>query len=140
MSNPEAPDLTFDGMAVGDVFADSTIVVTADSIADFQRVIIMNDHGVASQNAGYAPPTMAAMWTVPRVMFREWNVPVGGIHARQRWQCARPIRAGSTLRVRITLKDKYVRKERPWVVLESRLTDLYGADVAHGEMTVVWPS
>jgi hypothetical protein len=139
MSNPEAPDLTFDGMAVGDVLVDSTVTVTAESIAQFRRSIATDTATLDGLEEGYAPPTMAAMWTVPRVMFREWNVPVGGIHARQRWQCTRPIRAGSALRVRISLKEKYVRKDRPWVVFESRLSDLDGVDVACGEMTVVWP-
>lgn len=140
MSNPEAPDLTYDGMSVGDVLVDATVVVTADSIADFRRAIATGDTGNEEPDSSCAPPTMAAMWTVPRVMFREWNVPVGGIHARQLWHSASPIRAGSTLRVRISLKEKYLRKERPWVVFESHLTGQDGADVARGEMTIVWPA
>ena len=139
MSNPEALDLTFDGMVVGDVLVDSTITVTAELIAEFRRSITTDTASSGAVDDGIAPPTMAAMWTVPRVMFREWNVPVGGIHARQRWQCGRPIRAGSVLHVHISLKEKYVRKERPWVIFESRLSDSEGAEVACGEMTVVWP-
>ena len=45
MSNPEAPDLTFDGMQVGDVFADSMIVVGAETM-------LMNR---VSRNVVYAP-------------------------------------------------------------------------------------
>ncbi len=139
MSNPDAPDLTYDGMSVGDVFVDSTVTVTAESITGFRRATSVDSGRGGEAGEGTAPPTMAAMWTVPRVMFREWNVPAGGIHARQSWRWARPVAAGSTLRVRIGLKEKYVRKDKPWVVFESTLSDLDGAEVARGEMTVVWP-
>ena len=139
MSNPEAPDLTYDGMTVGDVFVDTSVTVKAESIAEFRRAIQAGAGPAVIGEGTCAPPTMAAIWTVPRVMFREWNVPVGGIHARQRWQCAKSIHAGSELRIRISLKEKFVRKERPWVVFESRLTDASGEEVASGEMTIVWP-
>ena len=140
MSNPEAPDLTYDGMTVGDVLVDSTVTVTAESIAEFRRATSPDSGSDGGSGEDHAPPTMAAMWTVPRVMFGEWNVPVGGIHAGQRWRCARRIPAGSTLRVRIRLKEKYIRRDRPWVVFESRLSDLEGGEVASGEMTIVWPA
>ena len=72
-------------------------------------------------------------------MFHEWNIPVGGIHARQRWRFVKSIQAGTKLRVQICLKEKFLRKERHWVVFESRLTDENRVEVANGEMTVVWP-
>ena len=139
MSNPEAPVLTYDGMTVGDVFVDTSVTVTAEAIAEFRRTIQVGAEPLGIGDDRFAPPTMATMWTVPRVMFHEWNVPVGGIHARQSWRFVKFIQAGTKLRVRICLKEKFIRKERPWVVFESRLTDRNRDEVASGEMTVVWP-
>jgi hypothetical protein len=137
MSNPEAPDLTFEAMTIGDVYADTMVEVT-DAVIDRYREAIATGLRKNAEST-FAPPTMAAMWTVPRVMFRDWNVPVGGLHAGQRWESVRPVKAGDRLRVRVSVKEKTVRKGRPWVVFESRLTDPEGSLVARGEMTIVWP-
>ena len=139
MSNPEAPDLTYDDMTVGDVYVDTSVTVTAEVIAEFRRTIQVGVQSLGAGDDHFAPPTMATMWTVPRVMFHEWNIPVGGIHARQRWRFVKSIQAGTKLRVQICLKEKFLRKERHWVVFESRLTDENRVEVANGEMTVVWP-
>ena len=139
MSNSAPPDLTYDSMTVGDVFVDTSVTVTAEAIAEFRRTIQIDAEFLGVSVDRFAPPTMAAMWTVPRVMFHEWNVPVGGIHARQSWRFVKLIQAGMELRVRICLKEKFIRKERPWVVFQSRLTDGNREEVASGVMTVVWP-
>ena len=139
-STLEAPNLTYDGMTVGDVFVDTSITVTAEAIAEFRRTIRVGAGSLGVGGDRFAPPTMAAMWTVPRVMFNEWNVPVGGIHARQSWRFMKFIQAGTELRVLICLKEKFIRKERPWVVFQSRLTDGNREEVASGEMTLVWPT
>ena len=49
---------------------------------------------------------MAAGWTVPRVAFTGWQVPAGGIHARQTWECFSRLGRGM-VRLKTTAKRKF---------------------------------
>jgi 3-hydroxybutyryl-CoA dehydratase len=124
------PDLTYDRIVVGEVYADREIHVSPEAISAY----------AASVGAKEAPAfLMAASWTVPRVSFSRWRVPPGGIHARQTWESFRRILPGTRARLRTTAKEKFEAKSRPYVVFESVIENEAGEPLARGEMTVLWP-
>lgn len=124
------PELTYDRIVVGEVYAEREIDVSPEATAAY----------AAAVGAKAAPAfLMAASWTVPRVSFSKWRVPPGGIHARQTWHGSRPIVLGSKVRLRTTAKEKFHSKSRPYVVFESVIEDGAGALLARGEMTILWP-
>jgi hypothetical protein len=123
------PELTYDRIAPGDIYAEREIDVSPEAVAAY----------AAAVGAKEAPAfLMAASWTVPRVSFSKWRVPPGGIHARQTWQNFRPIRRGK-VRLRTTAREKFQSKSRPYVVFESVIEDGAGVLLAKGEMTILWP-
>ena len=129
--NELRPLLTFDRITVGETYGDREIDVSAEMVAAYASAV----------GAQSAPAyLMAASWTVPRVSFSQWTVPPGGIHARQTWQGYQRISAGATLRLRITAKEKYHAKSRPYVVFESVIESADGVRLASGEMTLLWPA
>lgn len=123
------PELTFDRIVVGETYAEREIDVTQEMVAAY----------AAAVGARAAPAClMAASWSVPRVSFLGWQVPGGGIHARQTWQSFRAVLPGSRVRLRTTACEKFHSKSRPYVVFETVLDDPAGV-LARGEMTVLWP-
>jgi len=124
------PELTFDCIVVGETYAERDIDVTDEMVAAY-----------ASAVGAKAPPAylMAASWSVPRVSFLKWQVPAGGIHARQTWQSFRTIPSGGRVRLRTTAREKFHSKSRPYVVFESVIEDHAGGVLARGEMTILWP-
>jgi acyl dehydratase len=54
---------------------------------------------------------------------RDWYLPnlYGNLHARQEWQGFAPLRAGDKLRSRIVVVDRYVKRDRDYVVIECPL-------------------
>ena len=124
------PELTYDRIVVGEVYADREIEISPATVASY----------AASVGAKESPAfLMAASWTVPRVSFSKWRVPPGGIHARQTWHSLRRIVPTTKVRLRTIAKEKFEAKSRPYVVFESVLEDEAGALLAKGEMTVLWP-
>lgn len=109
-------ELTFDRIVEGEVYAERDIEV----VPSMQGFL------------------MAAGWAVPRVAFTGWQVPAGGIHARQTWECFSRLDRGM-VRLKTTAKRKYRSKERPYVVFESTLSDGAGKLLGRGEMTILWP-
>lgn len=109
-------ELTFERIIEGEVYADRDILVVPAM------------HGFLQ----------AASWTVPRVAFTDWQVPPGGIHARQTWECVSELDI-ETAHLKIIAIKKYFAKERPYVVFESTLTDEAGMLLGRGEMTILWP-
>ena len=124
------PELTYDRIAVGEIYAEREIDVSPDAAAAYASAV----------GAEEVPAFLtAASWTVPRVSFSKWRVPPGGIHARQTWQSSRPIVPGSRVRLRTTAKEKFESRSRPYVVFESVIEDGAGLLLASGEMTILWP-
>jgi acyl dehydratase len=64
--------------------------------------------------------------------------PPGGIHAKQAIRFHRPILVGETLGLHARVVDKYVRKERPYVVSEFEAWGNDGSLVASGRITSIW--
>ena len=127
----QAPELTFELAVPGDVCADREIEVTAAMLSAYARAV-----GAPAGTAAFLAP---ASWAIPRVSFTRYSVPHGGIHARQSWRNLRPVRAGETLRLRTTVRDKYVAKGKPYLVFASVIEDGAGQPVGRGEMAIVWP-
>jgi len=126
----DLPELTYDRIRVGEVYAERDVDIRPPAVAAYAAAV-----GAKSCPAFL----MAASWTVPRVSFTKWRVPGGGLHARQTWQGFHPMPVEGRIRLRTTAREKYHAKARPYVIFESVIEDLSGVVLARGEMTVLWP-
>lgn len=139
----DLPELTFDVLTQGHIYARRRYDITADLIDAYSmaigapRRIVARPHSEAG--AQLAPPTLPAMWTPPRICCDRWRIPVGGIHTRQEWQSLAPVFAGTVLDLELELVRKWIERERRFVLFESRFRDASSALVACGRMTVLWP-
>lgn len=139
----DLPELTFDVMVQGQIYARRHYDITAELIDAYSTAIgaprrmVARSGGCAT--AQLAPPTLPAMWTPPRICCDRWRIPVGGIHTRQEWQSFAPVVADAILELELELVRKWVERERRFVLFESRFRDTSGALVARGRMTVLWP-
>jgi len=57
-----------------------------------------------------------------------WYLPnlIGNLHAKQEWELFHPMRIGDTVRTRSTVVERYVRRNREYVVNEVLITDTGG--------------
>ena len=94
-----------------------------------------------AQQMGYedtvAPPTIAALYVL-KTYRTDSNPPPGGVHLRQRFKFYRPIHAGDILDVQARVVDKYVKKGRKFLVIESLARNQDGEDVVWSESISFW--
>ena len=80
-----------------------------------------------------APPTIFDNDTLR--MLDERYERFGSIHAKQAWEFVRPARIGDRVRLTVRLVDKYVRRHRPYIVMELTAVGEDGAEICRGRHT-----
>jgi 3-hydroxybutyryl-CoA dehydratase len=83
-----------------------------------------------------APPTMAAVYTIRA--FRQVPAPPGGIHAKQQFHFYQPALAGDWLTTLVEIIDKYIKREKKYVVMTGRTVNQNGDLIVTAKMTRIW--
>lgn len=83
-----------------------------------------------------APSMLAAVYLIDLLKSRQ--NPPGGIHAKQSFRFHRRLRVGETLKLQGTVKEKYIRKDRRYVVSDFEAHDENGGLVSSGTITSIW--
>jgi 3-hydroxybutyryl-CoA dehydratase len=135
-----------DEMEVGHTFSPLVFPVDEELIAKYVGTVGDRDplHRDPSwaRRAGYqgivAPPTIAALYVL-KAYRTDCSPPRGGVHLRQSFKFHRPIMAGDVLSVQARVADKYVKKGKQFLVIESTAQNERGEPVVWSESTSFWP-
>ncbi len=91
--------------------------------------------GTDDRHAWYAGPSPFGGPVAPALLFHSevyrtlaWYLPnlIGNLHARQEWDLFHPMLVGDRVRTRSTVVDRYLKRNREYVVNEVLITDLAG--------------
>jgi 3-hydroxybutyryl-CoA dehydratase len=132
----------YDDLEVGQCFPDSPAlyVVTADAVAELRAIAtetLVDAIGPVAEAADdIAPPMLAAVYM--RGAQAGLRGPPGGIHAKQHFSFRHPVRVGDRLGTTLTIKEKYERKGRRYVVGETTTRNDSGDVVTVGAITFIW--
>jgi acyl dehydratase len=140
--------LSYDEIDVGREFDPPPYTLTAEAVEKYIQAVeddnpIYRDEK-AAREAGLpgivAPPTTAAIYTrTSPILQKEGKMPPGSIHARQEYQFLAPVQPGDTLTTKARVAEKFIRKERKWMVIESTTYNQRGEPVVFSRMTGIWP-
>jgi hypothetical protein len=127
----------YDDVALGDVFPELPLsfVVTPDVVRGFLAAT-GNDDGKYSAEMARAPSMIASVYLIDLLIAR--RSPPGGIHAKQAIRFHRALEIGETLSIQGTVVEKYIRKERPYVVADFVARGADGSLVSSGRITSIW--
>jgi hypothetical protein len=127
----------YDEVCVGDVFPDHPLrfEVTAETVGRFLSAT-GNQDPTYGPGRDRAPSMIASVYLIE--VLRARHSPPGGIHAKQSVRFHRPVSVGQTLTIQARVVDKFLRKDRPYVVsdFEARAED--GGLVSTGRITSIW--
>jgi acyl dehydratase len=98
------------------------------------RELTLDREAVERYRAGTASDVAYVDWAPALTLHSEcyrdlsWYLPnlIGNLHARQEWELFYPLRVGATVRSRITVVERYRKRNRDYVVAEVLLTDADG--------------
>ena len=124
-------------VSVGDVYPPQPLTFDVSTkVVDGFLSATGNDGHLYEGRPRRAPSMIASVYLIDLLMAR--RSPPGGIHAKQAIRFHRPIEVGETLAIQGTVVEKYIRKERPYVVstFEARGPD--GTLVSSGRITSIW--
>lgn len=127
----------FDEVQIGDRFPQHPMRfdVTAERVRVFLDATGNTDPAYAP-GTGRAPSMMAAVYLVD--LLKKRNSPPGGIHSKQSIRFERALQVGESLMLSAEVVEKYVRRERPYVVSAFTAADAEGATVASGRIVSIW--
>lgn len=127
----------YDEVRVGDVFPAEPLrfEVSETVVARFLAATAYESLG-GDRQPRRAPSMIASVYLIDLLLAR--RSPPGGIHAKQNIRFHRAIAVGETLSLQAKVVEKYVRKERPYVVSSFEARDRDGSLVSSGRIASIW--
>jgi hypothetical protein len=133
------PYLRYDEVEIGAVYPPEPLVFEiSDTMVDEFLAATGSESDLydAREGARRAPSMIASVYLINLLNAR--RSPPGGIHAKQAIRFHRPVAVGDVLALQARVVDKYVRKERPYIVSEFEARGSDGALAASGRITSIW--
>ena len=87
-----------------------------------------------------APPAVFPVLFLKALRRAMGGIPNGGVLAKQEFEFGVPLAVGSEVEIDTWVSDKYVRRERPYVVVEFEIRDGSGAVALTGRKFIMWPT
>ena len=143
-------ELTFDELEIGMEFPPTTYELTEKTVAKYIEVIedrnpLYMDEGEA-RKSGFegviAPATNLCLYTKPSNILSglspKKRPPSGSVHAAQKYEFINVIKPGDVITSISKVVDKYLKKGRKYVRIETGCYNERGEKVAAGETTGIW--
>jgi 3-hydroxybutyryl-CoA dehydratase len=132
--------LRYDEVKVGDEFPNEPVIfVVSEAVVDSFLEATDDKNtlfGKSGDDKRRAPSMLASVYLIDLLTAR--RNPPGGIHAKQSIQFHQGLTVGDTLSIKGRIAEKYIRKERPYVVSDFEAHNDIGDLVASGRITSIW--
>jgi hypothetical protein len=131
---PELTELTFDEIEVDKPFGTFKETVTEELATRLAGPI-----GETTATS-VAPPAVFPVLFLKALRHAMGGLPNGGVLAKQEFEFGAPLAVGSEVEIDVWVSDKYVRRERPYIVVEFEIRDGSGAVALTGRKFIMWPN
>jgi len=126
----------YDTIQIGEVLGEQDVRITEAMIRTCAEAI-ESSHPWYFDDSPYggriAPPTIFDNDTL-RILDEQYER-FGSIHARQAWEFKRPVRLGRRVHLTVRVVDKYMRRDRPYLVMELLAVDEDGLELCRSTHT-----
>lgn len=137
MSPEEAPALsntTYDELEVGNVLGTVSEPVSPEMAGSLVGAI------GAPGEAAVAPPAVFPVLFLKALRRTLGGIPNGGVLAKYELRFGEPLKTGGEVTIEVRVADKYVRRERPYVVIQFAIDGADGERALTGLKTIMWPT
>ena len=127
---------TYETIEIGEILGRKEVLITDEMIQTCA-------HAIESTRSWYfddspfgeriAPPTIFDNDTLN--MLDENYQRFGSIHAKQAWAFKNPVRIGKKVTLTVTVTDKYIKRDRPYMIMELVAIDEDGVELCRGVHT-----
>lgn len=135
---PNLDGIDYENLVVGENMGTHQCNVSRELILNYIKNTGMDYKKFEFDNSLIAPAAMAFVFTL-RTIFSN-NIPIGGaVLAGQSLECIDPIREDHNITVDVVIKDKYIKKERKYVLLDFVVKGDDGNINIINTMRTIWP-
>jgi hypothetical protein len=132
---PALSNVTYDELSEGQVLGTVTEPVSAEMAGQ-----LIGEIGAPGE-ADLAPPAAFPVLFLKALRRTLGGIPSGGVLAKYELRFGEPLPAdGSEVTIEVSIAEKYVRRERPYVVVQFAIDDASGARALTGLKTIMWPT
>lgn len=131
---PALSNVTYDELEVGSVLGTVTEPVDAELAGSLVGAI------GAPGEAEVAPPAVFPVLFLKALRRTLGGIPNGGVLAKYELDFGAPLKTGGEVEIEVSIADKYVRRERPYVVVQFAIDDADGERALTGLKTIMWPT
>lgn len=131
---PALSNVTYDELEVGRTLGKTTETVDAEMAG-----LLSGPIGQPGAEVGVAPPAVYPVLFLKALRQTLGGIPNGGVLAKQEFEFGAPLPVGSEVEIEVSISDKYVRRERPYVVVEFDISN-DGERVLTGRKIIMWPT
>ncbi len=120
----------YDTIQIGEVLGQKQVEITDEMIRSYCEAIETSHPWYLDDSpfgGRIAPATIFGDDTL-RILDEQY-ARFGSIHAKQAWEFTYPARLGHTVTLTVTVVDKFVRRERPYIVMEMAAVDDEGIEL-----------
>jgi 3-hydroxybutyryl-CoA dehydratase len=143
---PVKPELVYDELQIGKEFEPYHLAITREVVDTFLQAIgeedsIYGENGVASKwgfERLIAPQSLAAVYARASYL-KEYSMPGGGILAKQEFHFYHPIYIGDEIICKARVADRFLRKDRKYVVIEIATHNLREEQISLVTIEAIWP-
>jgi acyl dehydratase len=129
-------EFIYENIQIGEELGKKEVLITEELIRSCAQAIESN-HPWYFQDSPFggriAPPTIFDNDTLR--MLDENYERFGSIHAKQSWEFKNPARLGKKVTLTVRVVDKYLKRSRPWIVMELTAVDEDGIEISRGRHT-----
>lgn len=126
----------YDTIHIGEILGEKEVLITDEMIRTGAQAI-ESTHAWYFEDSPYggriAPPTIFDNDTL-RILDEGYER-FGSIHAKQAWEFTYPARLGKKVKLTVRVVDKYVRRDRPYLVMELVAVDEDGLELCRSTHT-----
>jgi acyl dehydratase len=143
----EKPELVYADLQLGKEFEPFYFAVDAKTVDRFLEAIEEEGNPVyqnikVAEEWGYdhplAPHSLAAVYARSSYL-KNYTMPGGGILAKQEFQFFRPVFIGDQLVCRAKVVDRFLKKDRRYVVIEINTCNQKEQQVSLVRIEAIWP-
>jgi len=131
---PALSNVTYDELEVGQALGTVTEPVSAALAGSLAGPI--GEPG----EAAVAPPAVFPVLFLKALRRTLGGIPNGGVLAKYELDFGAPLQTGGEVEIEVSIADKYVRRERPYVVVQFLITGADGERTLTGRKIIMWPT
>lgn len=131
---PALSEVTYDELDEGQVLGTVTEPVSAEMAGSLAGEI------GAARGAAIAPPAVFPVLFLKALRRTLGGIPSGGVLAKYELHFGAPLETGGEVEIEVSIAEKYVRRERPYIVVRFAIDDADGARALTGLKTIMWPT